>query len=194
MDKILNWCFDVSNGRRGWGVMASATGAGTIATGLWAASTDGAGYAFTMNTFVHAAALVPLARYQPRYARAIGKWMLNAANAARLFYPDALPESHQTSAFWKGDPRARHRLRRLAQDVPAARARAPRAIRCIMGGRRAPTVGIYGSAYAGVFGGIVGRTNHEHILRLDCLGRRFLSRRLNADLAVFQPVRACGRH
>ncbi len=42
------------------------------------------GYAFSMNTFITAMPMVPLVRYEDRYSREIGKWMLNAANAARL--------------------------------------------------------------------------------------------------------------
>ena len=48
-----------------------------------------------MNTFDTASPLVPLVRDDPRFARAIGKWMLNAVNAARLFYPEELPAKHQ---------------------------------------------------------------------------------------------------
>ena len=57
---------------------------------------------FLMNTFDTALPLVPLVRYDPRFARAIGKWMLNAANAARLFYPDELPDKYQSAFKLKG--------------------------------------------------------------------------------------------
>jgi hypothetical protein len=57
-----------------------------------------------MNTFAQAGALVPLARYEPQYARAIGKWMLNPANSARLFYPGAMPPGHESGERWKADP------------------------------------------------------------------------------------------
>jgi hypothetical protein len=53
-----------------------------------------------MNTFEWAGALVPLARYDTRYAHDLGKWMLNLANAARLFYPDAHDAEHQSSYDW----------------------------------------------------------------------------------------------
>jgi hypothetical protein len=38
-----------------------------------------------MNGFQQAAALAPLPKYDKRYARAIAKWILNLANASRLF-------------------------------------------------------------------------------------------------------------
>ena len=57
-------------------------------------------YAFLMNTFEQVGALVPLVRYDDRFARAIGKWVLNAANAARLFYTNYLPDQNQDSEEW----------------------------------------------------------------------------------------------
>ena len=68
--------------------------------GLVGSTTDGGGYAFAMNTFEWAGALVPLARYDTRYAHDIGKWTLNLANAARLFYPNAFDTAHQSSPEW----------------------------------------------------------------------------------------------
>ena len=57
-------------------------------------------YGFTMNTFDVAGSMVPLVRYDERFAKAIGKWMLNAANSARLFYPDGLDADQQTDREW----------------------------------------------------------------------------------------------
>ena len=62
------------------------------------------GYAFAMNTYANAMPVVALVRYEDRYSRAIGKWMLNAASAARLFYGNAHPPENQSSEFWTGDP------------------------------------------------------------------------------------------
>jgi hypothetical protein len=63
-------------------------------------------YAFAMNTFNMANSLVPLVKYDERFAKAVGKWMLNASNSARLFYANSLPEYHQTDYMWaqKYDP------------------------------------------------------------------------------------------
>jgi len=59
-----------------------------------------AGYGFAMNTFQYAGTLAPLARYDSRYAHDIGKWILNLANAARLFYSNAHDAEHQSSHAW----------------------------------------------------------------------------------------------
>jgi hypothetical protein len=100
--KLVNGCFEPRGrpqARPGWGVISDRWN-GLDAHGLVGSTTDGAGYAFAMNTFQWAGALVPLARYDTRYAHDIGKWTLNLANAARLFYPNAHNAEHQSSYAW----------------------------------------------------------------------------------------------
>ena len=104
--KLVNDCFDPHGrpqARPGWGVISDRWN-GLDAHGLVGSTTDGEGYAFAMNTFQWAGALVPLARYDTRYAHDIGKWTLNLANAARLFYPNALDAEHQSSYAWSSSP------------------------------------------------------------------------------------------
>src|SRR5690606_27057058 len=84
-----------SAARRGWGMIYGEWG-GYEVNGLYGSAADGGGFAFAMNTFNHAIPLVPLPRYDPRYAREIGRWMLHAANNAWIFYPQALPKEQQT--------------------------------------------------------------------------------------------------
>jgi hypothetical protein len=57
-----------------------------------------------MSSFHAPAAMAPLVRYDDRYARAIGRWILDAASAARLFYQDGLPRGHQSFPDWRSDP------------------------------------------------------------------------------------------
>lgn len=112
--KILNWCFNPSDSRPGWGVVAETVN-GYDFHGLFGSIPSG--YCFAMNTFNAAGQLVPLVRYDDRYARAIGKWMLNAANNARLFYQDGLPDNLQSDPDWDADPdnvMAYEGLRRVA--------------------------------------------------------------------------------
>lgn len=98
--KLLDWCFDGnSRWRHGWGVLAEQTN-GLGLHGLVGSITDGQGYGFAMNTFQQAGALAPIARYDTGYAHDIGKWILNLANAARLFYSNGLDSEHQSSFEW----------------------------------------------------------------------------------------------
>ena len=48
-----------------------------------------------MNSIKPAWPFIPMVKYQPQYAKAIGKWMLNNASACRLFYPGEIDEAHQ---------------------------------------------------------------------------------------------------
>jgi hypothetical protein len=100
--KLVKNCFDPHGrpqARPGWGVISDRWN-GLDAHGLVGSTTDGEGYAFAMNTFQWVGALAPLARYDTHYAHDIGKWTLNLANAARLFYPNALDAKHQSSYAW----------------------------------------------------------------------------------------------
>jgi hypothetical protein len=100
--KLVNWCFDprpTPQARPNWGVITGSWN-GLDVDGLVGSATDGGGYAFAMNTFQYAGTLAPLARYDSRYAHDIGKWILNLANAARLFYANAHDAEHQSSHAW----------------------------------------------------------------------------------------------
>lgn len=102
VSKLVNWCFDPGprpQARPQWGVITGSWN-GLDVDGLVGSATDGGGYAFAMNTFQYAGTLAPLARYDPRYAHDLGKWILNLANAARLFYANALDAEHQSSYAW----------------------------------------------------------------------------------------------
>jgi len=97
--KLINWCFGPSDARPGWGIISEKWG-NYDCHGLAGSLTDGGGYAFAMGTFQMAGALTPLVRYDKRYARTIGKLVLNIANNSRLFYANALPIEHQSCRDW----------------------------------------------------------------------------------------------
>jgi hypothetical protein len=121
--------------------------------------------------------MVPLARYEDRYTRAIGKWLLNAANAARLFYADEHSPQTQSSEFWTGDPQSsvayeglrHHWLGGEFDGEELYAAGDP----LTYGWGPQTDFGIYGSAVSGVFGSIIKTTNVEKILQLDLLAADF---------------------
>lgn len=95
--KMMDWVFEGCknpNGRHGWGVIVGKWGDYDV-SGLQGSLIDGGGYAFLMNSMKMAWPLVPMVKYEPQFARAIGKWMLNNVNAARLFYPNEIDVKHQ---------------------------------------------------------------------------------------------------
>jgi len=95
--KMMNWVFEgckSPKGRNGWGVIVGKWGDYDV-SGLQGSIVDGGGYAFLMNSMKMAWPLVPMVKYEPQFARAIGKWMLNNVNAARLFFPNEIPVGNQ---------------------------------------------------------------------------------------------------
>jgi hypothetical protein len=170
--RFVDWCFDpTSPNRVGWGMVAGRWG-GYDVGGLMGSTNDGGGYPFAMNTFVNAATLAPVARYDDRFSASMAKWVLNLANASRLFYRDELPKTHQSSADWPGDPKhgiAYEALRRTWEGKsPYATADAKR------NGWAKEDLGIYGGGYVGLLGALVHATDVPMILRIDLRATDFL--------------------
>jgi hypothetical protein len=167
IEKLINWCFG-NYQNRDWGTIMGVWG-GNDVYGLIGEVNGQNDYAFLMNTFEQISALVPLVRYDDRFARAIGKWVLNAANAARLFYQKYLPDVKQDSEEWsmQYDPNsyiAHEALRQTQYTVsPFATGDA------IDGGWAATNLSLYSSSHVGILGGIIDTTNVEKILKLDLL-------------------------
>jgi hypothetical protein len=184
-ERFLNWCFDPSDTRGGWAV-TTGNWNGYDCDGLSGSIDNRCGYAFAMNTFAQAGALVPLARYDTRFARAIGKWILNLANSARLFYPGALPPGHETSDFWKGDPQHVIAYEGLRYDW---RGKSPCATGDPVAMNWGPKtdLGLYGSSFVGMLGGIVRPTSDPRILQLDLLATDFFRDKACPTFLFFNP-------
>jgi len=186
--KLVNWSFsEDSYVWPGTQVLAKRFGDYDV-DGLWAAGNR----AYLMETFQLAAALVPLVRYDPRFARAIGKWMLNAANAARLFYPEELPDANQSCPEYKALSR-----NVIAYEALTVKQNAPYATRddweftspegTPYTFPKVSHLSLYGSSHVGVFGGIISRTDDEKILQLDCLKTDFFHDNAYPTYLYFNP-------
>ncbi|MFA6127503.1 MAG: hypothetical protein WC699_09370 [Bacteroidales bacterium] len=176
--RLLNQCFDGCQskaGRYGWGVIAERWGDFDV-YGLQGSITDGGGYGFFMNSVAMAWPLVPLVKYEPRYARAIGKYMLNAVNASRLFYPDQIPEANQWLPGLKDLTNGiiGYEGLRKTDDLnnPALKGISPVAIgdgpKWTAGQPAESMFSLYSTSIVGVFGAIVNKTSTEGILALNC--------------------------
>ncbi|WP_420457436.1 LamG-like jellyroll fold domain-containing protein [Rubrivirga sp.] len=165
IEKLLTWSFE-RGPLRGWGTIANKTRGGYTLDGL-VGEVDGDGYAFALNGFQQAAALVPVARYDDRFARAIGRWMVNLASASRLFYSTALPAENQDGEDWAftNDPRgllAYEALRGTFNGV------SPFATGDALRNNWAPTnLSLYSSASVGYLAAVVDSTEVPGVLRLD---------------------------
>ncbi len=195
--RILDWTFDgthAEDGRYGWGIINDRWGDYDVhgLQGSW--SHDG-GFAFLMNTFDMAWPLVPMVRYAPQYAETIGKWMLNAANAARLFYPNEIPAGHQylpekknvtrNLVGYEGLKKTDHLGKAELDGVsPVATGDGPL---WVDGNPDVSVFSLYGSAHVGVFGAIIEKTNVEKILRLNCLATDFFSDEAYPTYLIYNP-------
>jgi hypothetical protein len=179
--KMLNWIFEGCknpDGRYGWGIICDRWGDYDV-SGLQGSLTDGGGYAFLMNSIKTAIPLVPLVKYQPQYAAAIGKWMLNNVNACRLFFPDEIDDAHQYlpgmknltngivayEGLRKTNPGGKYETERLKNVSPVALGDGPN---WTPDNPPETMFSIYSTAPIGVFGAMVDTTNVPYILRLDC--------------------------
>jgi len=185
LEKIVNWCFDIGP-LRNWGAMIGTWG-GLDVSGLIGEVNGNNDYPFLMNTFELASALVPLVRYDERFATAIGKWMLNASNASRLFYTNYLPDNKQDSEEWSHqyDPNSyigHEAIRQSANGVsPYATGDA------ISGGWGATNLVLYGSSHVGIFGGIIDTTNITGILKLNLTKTDFFSQESYPTFLLYNP-------
>ncbi len=170
LQKFLDWTFSSGRGTlRGWGTIVGKWGEYDVSGLIGEANDKGNDYAFSMNGFQHAAALVPVVKYDKRYARAIAKWVLNLANASRLFYPDVLPQDHQqpASAEWSKqyDTQACIPFESLKQTwngkVPFAMGDA------VKGGWASTDLSLYSGSSVGYLAALLAETNVEGILQID---------------------------
>lgn len=184
IQKLVNWCFDVG-ALRSWGSIVGNWGGYDVSGLIGEVSSND--YAFMMNTFQLAGALVPMVRYDDRFARAIGKWILNASNAARLFYPNYLPDDHQDSEEWAHiyDPHSyisHEAMRKTFNSIsPYATGDA------ISGNWGATNLALYGSSHAGIFGAIIDTTDVEGILKLDLLKTDYYRDTAYPSFLIYNP-------
>ncbi|RYX80409.1 hypothetical protein EON83_28765 [bacterium] len=103
MDSMMSaWFGEGSMERCPWGITSGTLLDGKSCDGLDAARWENNGfYAFSLGTLQGPAWLVPVARYDQRYARAIARYALNVANSARLLQGEGLDRTHQDHATWK---------------------------------------------------------------------------------------------
>jgi hypothetical protein len=172
VEKMVNWSFD-RGALRGWGTIVGTWG-GYQVSGLVGEANDGGNdYAFQMNGVQQAAMLVPMVRYDKRFARAIGKWVLNLANATRLFYRGFLPSTLQDASAWSNtnDPDRVIGYEALREQWQG---NSPVSTGDAVGGGWANTnLALYGTSSIGYLGALLEKTNVNQILKIDLLKTDF---------------------
>lgn len=177
--RYIDWLLKGSNVRTGYGT-AEGNWNGYDIYGLGGSRRDGGGegYVFGLETFANGF-LAPAVKYDPRLARTVGKWLLNASNAARFFYADQMPANNQ----YYGDKyiQAAERVIPYEGLRYTEAGQSPRATGDPVAynkhwaeygptfdvGRGCTNLSIYGGAWAGFFGAILKNTNVSGILQID---------------------------
>ncbi len=186
IEKMVNWTFDRGN-LRGWGAIVGKWGGFDVHGLIGEANDNGNDYAFQMNGAQQAAALAPMVRYDKRFARAIGKWMLNLANATRLFYPGFLPGFLQDASDWSdaNDPErvvGYEALREVWQgNSPYSTGDA------VNGGWAATNLALYGTSSIGYLGAILKKTDDPKILQTDLLKTDFYNGEAYPTYLLYNP-------
>jgi len=195
--KLLNWMFDgcqSKDGRYGWGVIAEKWGDYDV-SGLQGSITDGGGYGFFMNSVAMAWPLVPMVKYEPQYAKTIGKYMLNVVNAARLFYPDQVDDAHQWlpelkdlthgiigyEGIRKVDDYGKPALKGIS---PVSTGDGPK---WTAGQPKESMFSLYSTSIAGIFGAIVNKTEINGILALNCNVTDFYAENKYPEYLYYNP-------
>ena len=189
IEKLLFWIFN-RGPLRGWGTIVG-TWNGIDVSGLVGEANDGGNdYAFQLNGVQQAGALVPLVRYDKRFARTVGKWMLNLANATRLMYPGFLPSHLQDAYNWSSvnDPEGVIGYEALREvwtgQSPYATGDA------LKGGWAGTNLSLYSTSSIGYLGAMLEKTNEEKILKLDLLKTDFFNDEAYPSYLLFNPYQS----
>lgn len=183
ISRFLDWTFDGSAvGREGWGVLADNWG-GYDVSGLAGSTVHNGGYGFLMNTFDLMMPLSAMVRYDQSYARAVGKWALNASNAARFCYPYEMPDSLQAIPQHKAVTNKVIAYEGVIKEsiypqfkgiTPFAQGDGPL---WHEGMPQQTMFSVYGSGHVGFFGGTLQATNVPEILQINCTATDFYKKR-----------------
>lgn len=186
IEKLLFWVFH-RGPLRGWGTIVGNWNGFDVSGLVGEANDNGNDYAFQLNGTQQAGALVPLVRYDKRFARAIGKWTLNVANATRLMFPGFLPDHLQDASAWSNiyDPEGVIGYEALREvwlgQSPYATGDALRS------GWAATNLSLYSTSSIGYLGAMIEKTNEEKILKLDLLKTDFFRDTAYPSYLLYNP-------
>jgi len=190
------WFGDGDRERHSWHITAGTRCGGITCDGLDGAKwneKERSFHAFAMGTLQGPAWLLPVARYDQRYARAIARYALHAANSARLFQGYGLDWDHQDHKDWKDKwdpqcllfyealtpwdwsdqrvyrPYATGDPIRLGWGCPKAEPNEYYAQKKEWFSKSCNNLALYMGNHVGFLGGIVGLTEVPGVLRWDCV-------------------------
>jgi hypothetical protein len=171
MLKVLKFAFEptghpLNTGR--WG--------GKEVNGLMAGfSTEPSGEAYSMESLVVLPYVLPALRYRPKFATAVGRYILNTAANMRLFYSDCISRENQSRPDLTSAVPYERLTRHLHGHSPYA------------SGDYESHRSIYGGAYALWWGELVKPTEDEYILQLNVSKSDFLAAQTFPSYLYYNP-------
>ena len=161
----MNWVFASSSSVRNWAMLTGRWGS-YDAYGLYGGVGNGnttTGYAHSLYSLAAAAALAPVVRYAPSYAKAIGQYLLAVAVNAQQFFPDAVTSDRQDAYDVYQLLQAPIAYEGLSGKVGAESV--------ATGGAARPTTNQapYGAWAQGLMGALVSPTADGNVLQIDLL-------------------------
>lgn len=187
ISKMLNWCFD-RGALRGWGAIRGQWDGKDVSGLIGEANDGGNDYAFALNGYQQAAALVPLMKYDKRFTRDLAKWTLNVANASRFFYRPYPTSQDDLAWSTTNDPDAVIGYEALKErdshngNLPLrATGDAKR------NGWAATNLGLYGSSSVGYLAAVLDVTDVSGILLLDVNKTDFFLEESYPTYALYNP-------
>ena len=185
LEKFFNWIFSIGPAARDYYGISTGTFGGVPSDGLCfqynpksnkfdMTTEEGKASTYrsilwTMNSITFPSILAPTARYDQSYARALGKYTLNAAANCRYFYGDNMPEDKQTNTEWQHEYDKEFALPYENMEY-VYEGKTP----CLTGDPMnfkwgQTNLSLYSGAAAGKLGALVNATNIEGVLQLDLL-------------------------
>ena len=185
IEKYMNWIFSCGKTSRGYFGIATGSFAGIRADGLcmqydpkntiYDISTEKGKenthrtILWAMNSMTFPTIITPTARYDQSYARALGKYTLNAVANSRYFYGNSMPENNQTDSVWQKTYDASYSIPYESIEYNYKGIKP-----CLTGdpkqfGWGETNLSLYSGAAAGKLGSMVSKTEVSGILQLDLL-------------------------
>ncbi|SNT07592.1 Uncharacterised Sugar-binding Domain [Micrococcales bacterium KH10] len=124
--------------------------------------------AYFFNSIYPLTTLVQLAKYDPSWAKAAGRWALNLTNTSQYALPELRAASDQDNPEFLGKPEASvMAYEAINASTLKATGDAMKSWNYWGTGPEVTNLATYGMIYTGVLGGLVEKTNVENILRFN---------------------------
>lgn len=175
LTKILNFVFDIESGSMLAGTWGDREINGTMIGWRGLSREEATSSAYSMETMIVLPYVLPVVRYAPQYARAIGKYALHAAANASLFFSDYLPDAFQS----RPDLRPEIPYEKLCKE---SEGRSPYGTGDCEGHKS-----VYGGGFTLWWGSIISKTNEEYIPCFEVTQTDFLKDRAYPTYLYYNP-------